>query len=140
MPLTAAELAEQTALQAEYEGLEAAHAKDEDMPDAVDRRLTEIETRLTALDARPVTFDPAEIARAGAFVSIDRDGGLQMERGYVRPEDELPIDPEPAEDAAAMSDGTAPAATIPAAGLSHASRAEPCPAVIPAHRIRRRLR
>jgi ParB family chromosome partitioning protein len=28
------------------------------------------------------------------FVSIDGSGGLRVERGYVRPEDELPIEPE----------------------------------------------
>ena len=30
----------------------------------------------------------AEIARAGVFVSIDHDGRLKVERGFVRPEDE----------------------------------------------------
>src|SRR5208283_4217666 len=35
VPLTAAEAAEQAALQAEYEQLEAAHAQDESMPDEV---------------------------------------------------------------------------------------------------------
>ena len=34
---------------------------------------------------------PAEIARAGVFVSIDSDGDLHVERGYVRPEDEEPV-------------------------------------------------
>ena len=38
-----------------------------------------------AFDDRPVIYDPAEIARAGVFVSIDGDGGLRIERGYVRP-------------------------------------------------------
>ena len=36
-------------------------------------------------------YDPAEIARAGTFVSIDGSGALRIERGYVRPEDEPPI-------------------------------------------------
>ena len=129
VPLTPAEVAEQDALQAEHEQLEAAYAGDEGVPDAVDRRLTEIETRLTALDERPVTFDPAEIARAGAFVSIDADGEPRVARGYVRPEDELPIEPEPQPepeaDATAVPDGTRPAAAIPAAGLAQASRTEP---------------
>ena len=43
----------------------------------------------------PVSFDPAEVARAGAFVSIGTDGRLRVERGYVRPEDELPVEQEP---------------------------------------------
>jgi ParB family transcriptional regulator, chromosome partitioning protein len=39
----------------------------------------------------PMVFDAAEMARAGAFVSIDQYGMLRVERGYVRPEDELPV-------------------------------------------------
>ena len=42
-----------------------------------------------------MVFDPAEIRRAGAFVSIGADGHLRVERGYVRPEDELRAGPEP---------------------------------------------
>ena len=53
----------------------------------------EIETALAAFDERPVAYDPAEIARAGVFVSIDADGGLRIERGYVRREDEAPVEP-----------------------------------------------
>jgi hypothetical protein len=33
------------------------------------------------------------MARAGAFISLDRDGHLFIERGYVRPEDEAPAAP-----------------------------------------------
>jgi len=91
--IAAEEEAEREALQAEYDRLEDAHAGVEDLPEAVDRRLTEIEAALGAIDERPVTFDPAEVARAGAFVSIDGDGRLLVARGYVRPEDELPITP-----------------------------------------------
>jgi ParB family transcriptional regulator, chromosome partitioning protein len=35
-----------------------------------------------------MVFDPEQVARAGAFVSIDSDGTLLIERGFVRPEDE----------------------------------------------------
>ena len=35
------------------------------------QRLGEIETALAAFEDRPVSYDPAEIARAGVFVSID---------------------------------------------------------------------
>ena len=37
----------------------------------MDARLGEIETALAAFEDRPVSYDPAEIARAGVFVSID---------------------------------------------------------------------
>lgn len=82
------------ALQAEHDQLEEGHAADDELPDDVDQRLGEIETALAAFDTRPVTFAPAEVARAGAFVSIDGSGNLRVERGYIRPEDELPVGPE----------------------------------------------
>lgn len=40
-------------------------------------------------------YNPADIARAGVFVSVD-GGRLRIECGYVRPNDEAP--PEPATD------------------------------------------
>mgnify|MGYP003110654360 CR=1 FL=1 len=61
---------------------------DEDLPEEIDRCLTEIEVELDAFETRPVIYDPTDVARAGVFVSIDGDGKLKVERGYVRPEDE----------------------------------------------------
>jgi ParB family transcriptional regulator, chromosome partitioning protein len=81
------------ALQAEYDRIEEEYAEADELPDPVDQRLGEIETALAAFDERPVAYDPAEIARAGAFVSIDSGGNLRIERGFVRPEDEAPRTP-----------------------------------------------
>ncbi len=61
------------------------------MPEEVDQRLGEIESALTAFEDRPMLYDPAEIARAGVFISIDSDGRLSVDRGYARPEDEMPV-------------------------------------------------
>jgi len=94
--LTDEEQATRKALQAELDGLEETYSgTNDDLPDEVDARLGEIETAIAALDERPLVFDTAEVARAGAFVSIDSAGGLRVERGYVRAEDELPVEPEP---------------------------------------------
>ena len=82
--LTDAEAAAAEALRAEYDRLEQDHADADELPEEVDQRLGEIETALAALDERPVKYDPAEVARAGAFVSIDGAGTLRVERGYVR--------------------------------------------------------
>ena len=71
MPLTAEQEATRETLTEEYDRLEAEHAQAEEYPEAVDQRLEEIETALHALDERPAVFDPVEIARAGAFISID---------------------------------------------------------------------
>ncbi len=90
--LTEEESAACDALRAEHDALEQEYADAVEVPDEVDARLGEIETALAAFDERPIAYDPAEIARAGAFVSIDADGGSRIERGYVRREDEAPVE------------------------------------------------
>jgi ParB family chromosome partitioning protein len=86
--LTADDQATFDALTAEQAKLESEYQDADELPDEVDARLGEIETTLAAFENRPVRYDPAEIARAGAFISIGPDGHLAVERGYVRPEDE----------------------------------------------------
>ena len=93
--LSAEEEATRDALREEYDRLEQEYVDYENLPEEIDRRMTEIETMLGTLEDRPAAFDPEEVARAGAFISIDGAGALKVERGYVRPEDELPILEEP---------------------------------------------
>ncbi len=97
-PLTAEEEATRDALRAEYDQLEEEYGSAEEVPEEIEQRFTEIETALGTLEDRPVAFDPNEVARAGAFVSIDGEGVLRVERGYVRPEDERPLATEPEAD------------------------------------------
>ncbi|MDH4989134.1 chromosome partitioning protein ParB [Aminobacter anthyllidis] len=89
--LTGEESATREALRNEQEELESQYSEVDELPDAVDQRLAEIESTLSAFEDRPTTFDPAEIARAGVFLSISREGELVVDPGYVRPEDEAPI-------------------------------------------------
>lgn len=79
------------ALRNEQEKLEAEYSEADELPDAVDQRLAQIEAALSAFENRPVRFDPAEISRAGVFLSISREGELVVDRGYIRPDDEAPI-------------------------------------------------
>ena len=95
--LTSEEQATIDALNAEYAKLEEEYDGADELPDEVDERLGEIEAALAAFDDRPVTYDPADIARAGVFVSIDAEGALSVDRGYVRPQDEAPVG-EPEQD------------------------------------------
>jgi ParB family transcriptional regulator, chromosome partitioning protein len=88
--LTDEERATREALRAELDRLEADYADADQLPDDVDQRLDEIETALIAFEERPVVYDPADVGRAGAFVSIDSEGKLRIDRGYVNPEDEPP--------------------------------------------------
>lgn len=99
LDLTDAERATREALREEYERLEAESADYDELPDDVDARLGEIEAALAAFEKRPTIYDEAEIARAGVFISIDRAGELVVARGYVRPEDEAPVDVEDQENA-----------------------------------------
>ncbi|OZA92253.1 MAG: DNA-binding protein [Azorhizobium sp. 39-67-5] len=89
VPMTAEQQAERDALQAEYDRLSDEHQDSDELPDEVDERLGALEEAMEDLDDRPLAFDPADVARAGAFVSIAHDGRLRVERGYVRPEDEV---------------------------------------------------
>jgi ParB family chromosome partitioning protein len=102
--LTEAENASLSALTAEYNEISEIYSDAEELPDEVDRRLSEIEAAMGALENRPILYDAAEIARAGIFVSVDNEGALHIERGFVRPEDETPASP------VETADGEAPEA------------------------------
>jgi len=88
------------ALNAEQAKLESDYQDADELPDEVDQRLGEIESALAAFEDRPMFCEPTEIARAGVFISIDSEGRLSVNRGYVRPEDEVPAsDPDVGQDA-----------------------------------------
>ncbi|OBQ62402.1 ParB/RepB/Spo0J family partition protein [Mesorhizobium loti] len=94
VPLTAEEEASRDALQAEFDRLSDEYQDADELPDEVNERLSELETAIEVFDNRSIVFDATEITRAGAFVSIGADGRLRIERGYVRPEDEVPAEPD----------------------------------------------
>ncbi|MFX7895001.1 DNA-binding protein, partial [Acinetobacter baumannii] len=75
-------------LQAEYTALQEKYEDADKIPDEADTRLGELEQALAAFEDWPHIFDAAAIPHAGAFVSIDTDGTVQVARGYVRREDE----------------------------------------------------
>jgi len=89
--LTDDERATIDALKTEFGKLKADYQDADELPDEVDQRLGEIETALSTFKTRPAIYDPSDIARAGVFVSIDDEGALSVDRGYVRPEDEAPV-------------------------------------------------
>ncbi|MFA7604894.1 MAG: ParB N-terminal domain-containing protein, partial [Novosphingobium sp.] len=107
--LSAEEQATIEALTAEQVRLEAEYQDADELPDEIDERLGEIETALAAFDDRPDHFDPADIAIAGVFVSIDANGSLSVDRGFVRPEDvpQVRTDGEEESETDTESDGTA---------------------------------
>lgn len=76
----------------EYDALSNEHAGSEELPEDIDRRMGDLEGIIDAIEERPAIFDPADIMHGGVFVSIDVNGALKIERGYVRPEDEAPVE------------------------------------------------
>lgn len=89
VPLTADQQAAFDTLNAEHARFEAEYRDAEELPAEIDQRLGEIEALLLALEDRTVVYDPLDIARAGVFVSLDSEGRLSPERGFVRPDDEI---------------------------------------------------
>ncbi len=103
--LTDKEIAQVEALRAEAEQLEEEAAEADEVSDDADARLAEIEAEIDAITQRPPVYNADDITMAGVFVSIDGNGGLRVERGYVRPEDE-PLVVEEADEAALASEGS----------------------------------
>jgi ParB family chromosome partitioning protein len=62
----------------------------DELPDHVDARLCELEADIERLEARRQAYDLDDIARGGAFVILNHDGMVRIERGFIRPEDEKP--------------------------------------------------
>ncbi len=94
-PPSEADLAEVAKLQAEAEALEAEWSNADEIPDAVDARITELDEQIAALAGGTWAYDPTDIAIAGVFVTFDRAGNLEVEAGWVRAEDEPVVEPEP---------------------------------------------
>jgi ParB family chromosome partitioning protein len=62
----------------------------DELPDHVDARFCELEAEIERLEAKRQAYDPDDIARGGAFVILNHDGMVRIERGFIRPEDEKP--------------------------------------------------
>ena len=71
--------------------------------DELAAELDQIEAELAALEAREEVWTSADVAVAGAVLTLALDGSLWVERGFVRLEDEPK--PEPANPAADGEDG-----------------------------------
>lgn len=88
---SAALLAAQEALEALVAPFEGA----DELPEDIDRQAGELETEIERLEALEDAYLPEDIARGGIFVSLAHDGTVNLARGLIRPEDEVP---EPKDD------------------------------------------
>ena len=88
--LSAEDQAALDAARGEFDSLTEQHESAEELPDEVDARFGELETEIERLEAKRRAYDPTDIARCGAFVILNHDGTVRIERGFVRAEDEKP--------------------------------------------------
>ena len=94
-PPTEAQLAEVATLQAEAEALEAEWSGADEIPNDVDARVNALDERIAELAGGSWTYDPVEMAMAGVFITIERNGELSVDPGWVRAEDEPVVESEP---------------------------------------------
>ncbi len=90
MELLAEDEAALDVAQAEFNSLTEQHESAEELPGEVDARFGELEAEIERLEAKRQAYAPADIARCGAFVILNHDGTVRIERGFVRAEDEKP--------------------------------------------------
>lgn len=78
-------------VQAEFNSLSEQYESAGELPDDVDARFGELEAEIERLDAKRQAYDAADIACGGAFVILNHDGTIRIERGFIRPDDEKPV-------------------------------------------------
>ena len=69
-PMTEEESAAHALLLAEYRALEEEYSGQDEYPEEIDARLGQLEMAMVALEQRPLIYDPAEVGRAGVFVTL----------------------------------------------------------------------
>jgi len=79
------------ALQAEYDAINESDG--EEYTPEQEARMEVIERELNDLENLPPAFAPEDLARSGAFITLDYDGKISAQYGYVRPDDAEAIDP-----------------------------------------------
>ncbi|MET3905858.1 ParB family chromosome partitioning protein [Bradyrhizobium sp. S3.3.6] len=78
------------AAQTEFDRLTDRHQTADELPDDVDARFGELEAEIERLEAKRQAYDRDDVARGGAFVILNHDGAIRIERGFIRPADEKP--------------------------------------------------
>ena len=86
--LSAEDLAAYEAVQAEFDVLTKQHESFEELPEDVDARFGELEAKIERFEALRYAYDADDIACGGAFVVLNHDGEVRVERGFIRPEDD----------------------------------------------------
>jgi ParB family transcriptional regulator, chromosome partitioning protein len=81
-------------LSAEHDELAEGYSSYDEMPEDVAAKLEAVSDEIDAISAKRSAFAPTVIANGGAFVILNHDGTVRIERGFVRAEDEALADPQ----------------------------------------------
>ncbi|CAM5278188.1 ParB family chromosome partitioning protein [Aquamicrobium terrae] len=92
------------AVKTEYDALDAKYAEMEDGDEEIENKIEQLSAELGAFDDRPSVYDPAQKAIAGAFITLAANGQLQIDAGFVRPEDEPRVEADDDDEQAAGGD------------------------------------
>lgn len=92
--LSAEDEASLSAAHAEFDDLTEQHQAADELSDDVDARFGELEAEIERLEARRTAYDADDVSRGGAFVVLNHDGTVRIERGFIRPGTRSP-DPKP---------------------------------------------
>jgi len=90
--MSAEEIARYDAVKAEYDALDAKYAEMDEADQDIEDRLDQLGAELDSFSDRPQVYDPDQKAIAGVFVTLGANGQLQIDAGFVRPEDEPQAD------------------------------------------------
>ena len=88
--LSAEDQAALATVQAEFDRLTEKHQTADELSEEVDAQFGELEAEIERLEAKRQAYDTDDVARGGAFVILNHDGTIRIERGFIRPEDEKP--------------------------------------------------
>jgi ParB family chromosome partitioning protein len=102
--MSAEEIARYDAVKAEYDALDAKYAEMEDADQEIEDKLDQLGAELDAFNDRPQAYDPEQKAIAGTFITLGANGQLQVEAGFVRPEDEPRAETDDDDEAAGDGD------------------------------------
>jgi ParB family chromosome partitioning protein len=85
LPLSPEREDEVSALAAQYDALAEEHGDDPE--DEIAEQMEALSEKIDLLSEREAVWEAQDIAQAGAIVSIGYGGGIEVERGLIRPED-----------------------------------------------------
>ncbi|ATE66254.1 MULTISPECIES: ParB/RepB/Spo0J family partition protein [Sphingomonadaceae] len=90
------------ALSTEHDELAEGYSSYDEMPEDVAEKLEAVSDEIDAISEKRHAYDANVIAHGGVFVVLNHDGVPRLERGFVRPEDEAPADPQPEDEGDAI--------------------------------------